>query len=231
MGQARKPELAIAMYKDNGKMSDAMRVANQHLPSAVPGLQAAGRGGSNIVELGSMGGQSRNDITTHARQLEQQGRFSEAIDAYLAPTRADTSDLDSLEQAWETGVKLAMSHVQDRIPMVMEMVSQKLIGISRFAAAADLYEGFQMYKEAIDVYIQGGMRDEAISLAQRRAPQFTDYAQDTAESNVSNHMQNNIPMMGGGGSGSLDQLMQRGEWDQLMHQAQREGGEVLTKYA
>jgi intraflagellar transport protein 172 len=86
-----------------------------------------------------------------------------------------------------------------------------------------------MYKEAIDVYIQGGMRDEAISLAQRRAPQYTDYAQDTAPSNVSSHMQNNIPMLGGA-SGNLDQLMQRGDWDQLMRQAQREGGEVLTKY-
>jgi len=233
--QARKPELAIGMYKDHGKMSDAMRVARAHLPSAIPGLENAQRGGGAHMAGGGMGGGGMpsagmgSDLTSHARQLEQQGRYSEAIDAYLAPTKVDTSDLDSLEQAWETGVKLAMSHVQDRIPEVMSLVSSKLIGISRFAAAADLYEGFQMYKEAIDVYIQGGMRDEAISLAQRRAPQFTEYAQDTAESNVSNHMQNNIPMMGGG-SGSLDQLMQRGDWDQLMHQAQREGGEVLTKY-
>lgn len=226
--QARKPELAIAMYKDNGKMSDAMRVANQHLPSAVPGLQAAGRGGGgNIPELGGMS--SSRDLTGNARQLEQQGRYSEAIDAYLAPTRADSSDLDSLEQAWETGVKLAMSHVQDRIPQVMAMVSQKLIGISRFAAAADLYEGFQMYKEAIDVYIQGGMRDEALSLAQRRAPQYESYARDTNPSSVMSHPSNSIPTMGGA-EGNLDSLMQRGDWDQLMSQAQRQGGEVLAKY-
>ena len=87
-----------------------------------------------------------------------------------------------------------------------------------------------MYKEAIDVYIQGGMRDEAVSLAQRRAPQYTSYAQDTAPSAVGSHMQNSIPTLGGSG-GNLDTLMQRGDWDQLMAQAQREGGETCLKYA
>eukprot|EP00658_Telonema_sp_P-2_P017711 TRINITY_DN16903_c0_g1_i3.p1 TRINITY_DN16903_c0_g1~~TRINITY_DN16903_c0_g1_i3.p1 ORF type:complete len:1394 (-),score=437.87 TRINITY_DN16903_c0_g1_i3:63-4244(-) len=117
--QARKPELAINMYKENGKMSDALRVANQHLPSAVPGLQAAGRGGPEMGQ--AMSGARAQDLTANARLLEREGQYSDAIDAYLRPTRADTSDLDSLEQAWETGVKLAMSHVQERIPQVMNL--------------------------------------------------------------------------------------------------------------
>merc|ERR1719446_1440119 len=162
-------------------MKSAMRVAKDHAPQMVSSLESAKRAGGgamtggtgggmqNIPELGSAQAH-RGDPTSEARMYESQGEYLRAIDSYLRISPDHTSDLDYLEQVWETAVKLAMSHETSRIEEVMSIVSKKLISINRYRVAADLYEGFQMYKQAIDVYVQGQMFDEARSLANRRAP-------------------------------------------------------------
>merc|ERR1712146_312935 len=109
--------------------------------------------------MGDGGNRGGGDVTSEARMYEAQHDYSRAIDSYLRLSTDDTNDLDTLESVWESAVKLAMNHESHRISEVMGIVSKKLIGINRFRVAADLYEGFQMYKEAIDVYVQGSMFD------------------------------------------------------------------------
>ena len=75
-------------------------------------------------------------------------------------------------QAWENAVKLAMNHVPERIPDVVTEVARRLIDIRRFAQAAELYEGIDAHREAINVYIAGGLWDQAKQLARSAAPQF-----------------------------------------------------------
>lgn len=228
--RARKPELAVNMHRDAGNMKDALRVAKEHAPQLVSTLENAKKGAPAGGSLGGMGyipdGNSRGaDVTGEARMYEQQHDYSRAIDAYLTISKDDTNDLDYLEQVWETAVKLAMSHETHRIGEVMGIVSKKLIGINRFRVAADLYEGLQMYKEAIDVYVQGQMLDEARSLANRRAPQFLDYI----SSAVGMGNVGEVPGMGGG-TANLDLMAQQNDWDACLKGAQREGPDCLAKY-
>jgi len=160
---------------------------------------------------------------------ESQHQYSRAIDTYLAMSKDDTNDLDFLEQGWETAVKLAMSHETHRISEVMGIVSTKLVGIGRFRVAADLYEGFQMYKEAIDVYVQGQMFDEARGLANRRAPQFLDYINTAVGHSVGLGSVGDMPGMGAGTS-NLDMLAQQNDWDACLKGAQKEGPDCHAKY-
>ena len=50
-----------------------------------------------------------------------------------------------------------MNHVPARIAEVVEIVSQRLKEIKRFAQAAELFEGIDKHREAIAVYMEGGM--------------------------------------------------------------------------
>jgi len=229
--RARKPELAVNMYRDADDMKSALRVAKDHAPQLVPSLENAKRTGAapgaggmqqHIPELGAA---RSGDPTAEARMYEAQGEWSRAIDAYLTISKDDTGDLDYLEQVWETAVKLAMSHETNRISEVMSIVSKKLISINRYRVAADLYEGFQMYKEAIDVYVQGQMFDEARSLANRRAPQMLEYI----NSSVGMAPANEMPGMGVG-TQALDLLAQQGDWERCMRESQREGEDCVAKY-
>jgi len=186
-------------------------------------------GGGMGGGMGGMGGMgapgNAGNAMAEAKTAEQQHDYSRAIDSYLSISTDDTQDMDYLEQAWETAVKLATAHESHRIGEVMAVVSRKLIGISRYRVAADLYEGFQMYKEAIDVYVQGQMFDEARSLANRRAPQFLEYI----SSAVGVGGVGDMPGMGGGSS-NLDLLAQQNDWDACLRGAQKDGPDSLAKY-
>merc|ERR1719478_1747911 len=108
--RARKPELAVNMYRDAGDMKNALRVAKDHAPQLVSGLENAKRAGGaapvggggmqNIPELGSARAHG-GDPTAEARMYESQGEYSRAIDAYLTISKDHSNDLDYLEQVWE----------------------------------------------------------------------------------------------------------------------------------
>merc|ERR1719171_2508584 len=116
------------------------------------------------------GSQSQEELMSRGRQLEEGREFSQAIDAYLQVTAAQAKSHDFLEEVWENAVKLAMNHVPNRIAEVVEIVSKRLIEINRYAQAAELYEGIDKHREAINVYMQGGLWDQAKELAKQVGP-------------------------------------------------------------
>merc|ERR1719171_419105 len=118
------------------------------------------------------GSQSHEELMMRGRQLEEGREFSQAIDAYLQVTVAQTKSHDFLEEVWENAVKLAMNHVPNRITEVVETVSRRLVEINRFAQAAELYEGIDKHREAIQVYMQGGLWDNARELAKQVGPKM-----------------------------------------------------------
>jgi intraflagellar transport protein 172 len=79
----------------------------------------------------SNGSDSADSILARARALEKSRDYARAIDAYLSLTKEYTPDLNLLEQAWETAVKLAMNYVTERTNDVIGHVSKRLIDIGR----------------------------------------------------------------------------------------------------
>ena len=107
-----------------------------------------------------------------------------------------------LEAVWENAVKLAMNHVPERIGLglglglglgwanpnpnptpnpkqvperigeVVGIVTKRLVEINRHAQAAELYEGVDAHREAIHVYIAGGLWEQARQLCRSAAPQY-----------------------------------------------------------
>ena len=95
-----------------------------------------------------------------------------ASDRKKQVTAAQAKSHDFLEEVWENAVKLAMNHVPDRIHDVVATVSQRLIDIKRFAQAAELFEGIDKHTDAINVYIAGGMWEQARELAKLAGPKM-----------------------------------------------------------
>lgn len=83
-----------------------------------------------------------------------------------------------------------------------------------------------MYKQAIDVYVQGQMFDEARSLANRRAPHLLEYI----NSSVGMAAPQDMPGMGNG-TKALDLLAQQEDWEQCMREAVKENQDCVVKYS
>lgn len=167
--RAKKPELAVKAYKDSARWNDAQRLAREFLPHKVSELADEHK----RYLRGDTGPETQSALMNQARQLEEGREFSKAINAYLELTAdgpAGKKDHDFLEEVWENAVKLAMNHVPERIHEVVTDVSKRLINIKRYAQAAELFEGIDSHEEAVRVYAQGGMWDQAKSVANSAAP-------------------------------------------------------------
>ncbi|KAJ3106098.1 hypothetical protein HDU96_008320, partial [Phlyctochytrium bullatum] len=222
--RAQRPDLAIKLYKDNGMWKDALRFAKEYLPNKLAEVHEdydkflAGQSNNNRKE----------ELLSTARLLEQQKDYNRAIDMYLKFNTPQITDNGFLEEVWEKAVALSLKFVPDRGHEVVSIVCSRLLGIKKFAQAAELYTTAEMFKEAIDAFIAGNFWEKARDIA-RLAPRYSDYV----ESNYIAHLKNkghadvliNVDIVAG-----LDLFAQRGEWDRCLEAATAHGPEVLGKY-
>ena len=233
--RAKKPELAVDAYKAAARWNDAQRIAKEFLPHKVAELAAEhgaylrgeARGGAGAAA----GASSEDMLLNQARQLEEGREFGRAIDAYLKVTVERVSSHDLCEGAWDKAVQLAMNHVPARIAEVINTVSKRLVEIGKHAQAAEFYEGIDQHREAVDIYMAGGLWDEARSLARSAVPA---YAKEV-EQRYKEHLKgagNAVDLVQGGNvAEGLEAYAQRGEWDRALDLAQQSGGPMLVKYA
>ncbi|KAJ3216179.1 hypothetical protein HDU67_009828 [Dinochytrium kinnereticum] len=222
--RAQRPDLAIKLYKDQGMWKDAIRFAKEYLPNK----------SSEVHEdydrflAGQSNSSRRDELLSTARLLEQQKDFNRAIDMYLKFNTPQITDLNFLEEVWEKAVALAMKFVQDRGHEVVTTVCTRLLGIKRYEQAAEFYATAEMFKEAIDAYVSGGLWEKAREIS-RIAPKYAEYV----ENNYVSHLKNkghadvlvNVDIMAG-----LDLFAQRGEWEKCLETASNHGPDVLSKY-
>ncbi|TPX67270.1 hypothetical protein SpCBS45565_g03981 [Spizellomyces sp. 'palustris'] len=221
--RAQRPELAIKFYRDGKMWNEAMRFAKEYLPSKMTELNLEyDRFISGKTDKGM------EDIVSTAKLLEQQQEYSRAIDMYLKLTATHTSDYAFLQEFWEKAVELAMKFVPERGNEVVETVCARLIEIKRYEAAADLFAGMEMYKDAIDSYMLAGLWDRAKEMLEY-APKYADYVENAyvAHLKSTGHAEDlvNVDVLA-----ALDMYAQRGEWDKCLETASSQGPDALNKY-
>jgi intraflagellar transport protein 172 len=228
--RAKKPEEAVKAYKTANRWQDAIRIAKEFLPHKVQelmGEHAAYQRG----EAAGGGAQSPEELMARGRQLEEGREFSQAIDAYLQVNTSAARPHDFLEEVWENAVKLAMNHVPNRISEVVEVVSKRLIEIGRFAQAAELFEGIDRHREAIQVYMQGGMWDQARELARQVGPKVERDVAEAYKRSMSETGAAADLVHSGNVAEGIEAYAQKGEWEKCREVAQQQGAHMLVKYA
>eukprot|EP00742_Colponemidia_sp_Colp-10_P004835 GILJ01005162.1.p1 GENE.GILJ01005162.1~~GILJ01005162.1.p1 ORF type:complete len:1182 (-),score=172.76 GILJ01005162.1:116-3661(-) len=223
---AKRPELALKAYQDARIWTEALRVAKKYLPNKLQEVNAAY---SRSMEDGE--GEASADILLQSAKMWEKSRdYSRAIDAYLSITESQLDDADQLEEIWENAVKLAMTHEKDRYHEVVATVSKRLQDIKRFEQAAELYEGVEQYKEAVDCYMQANAFEKARAVATQNAPELVDYVANAFRSYLIQSKQADQLVHHGDVHSGLDMYAQRGEWQRCLEIAQEQGPDVLNKY-
>ena len=227
--RAKKPDAAVKAYKQANRWQDAIRIAREFLPHKVQELM--GEHAAFMRGEQGLGAQSHDELMARGRQLEEGREFSQAIDAYLQVTAAQTKSHDFLEEVWENAVKLAMNHVPARIAEVVEIVSKRLVEISRFAQAAELYEGVDKHREAIAVYMQGGMWDQARDLARQMGPKVEKEVTEAHRRSMAETGAAEDLVHSGNVAEGIEAYAQKGDWDKCREVAEQHGAHMLVKYA
>jgi len=225
--RAKKPELAVNAYKQASRWNDAQRIAREFLPHKVAELAQE----HSSFLRGEATQESHEALMARGRSLEEGREFSQAIDAYLQVTAERTKNHDTLEEVWENAVKLAMNHVPDRVDDVVATVAQRLIDIKRFTQAAELYEGVDRHQDAIDVYVRGGLWEQARELAKLAGPKVEREVNDAYKRTMADSGAAEELVHSGNVAEGIDAYAQKGEWDKALEVAQQQGSHMLLKYA
>jgi len=227
--RAQRPELAVKQYKDQGLWPEALRVCKEYLQHRLKGLQdeyerlnisasAAGRGGS------------LDGIMGQARQWEESGEYQRAIETYLKVESSNTRDPGQLAAAWTRAGELAIKFLEtDKAEDVATVVGPRLVELGRYSAAAQLYLGVEMVREAIDAFIDGEEWAKAKKVAKELEPRLEGYVDEKYKTFLRSEGKAeqlaSVDIIS-----ALDMYVEQGNWNKAISTATNHGPEVLHKY-
>jgi len=200
--------------------SDAKRIARYY---NINDIQLNETGGKTLSQSNAVG-------LEKAINLEQSGRYDEAIDTYLMLTSSDCGGLSQYDQVMERAVKLTITYRQPRLSDVINAVAQKLIDLKRHSSLGKILENIEAFPDAFEIYKAGGMWEDAARLvgyleADEQAEFQKEYQQYLSQN------QNVNGLMGIGQiDAALSVYAKNGDWDTCLQNAQKEGPQYVEKY-
>lgn len=75
-----------------------------------------------------------------------------------------------MEEIWNNCFNLAMSYAKDRVNEVASIVGQRLLNISKYESAAEIFEAVGGFDKAVEAYVQCKKYDKAMQCAQNVRP-------------------------------------------------------------
>ncbi|CAG0880914.1 unnamed protein product [Cyprideis torosa] len=229
MLRAQKPETAIKLYRESGMWSEALRLCKEYLPHRLQQLQDE-FDRENTASSRGRGGMDTSTLVGKARELEANGEYARAIDCYLQANLAEVGDQESVDRCWVRAGEIALKFLdQDRASDVVRSAALKLNQQSNFNAAAQLYLGADMIREAIDSLIQGEEWAKAKKIAQELDPSFEQYV-DSKYKDFLKHSGKTDQLASVDLIGALDVYAEQGNWEKCLEVAKGHGPMVLHKY-
>lgn len=127
-----------------------------------------------------------------------------------------------------------MNYCKDRIGEVVALIGQRLTNIQRFESAAEIYEACNYFEKAIECFIQIKKFDRATECASQVRPmemqqmlmeKINQHKKDMyiADGNISK-------LVKGGDMSGLEMLASRGQWEECLSLAEKQGPDFLNQY-
>lgn len=225
--RGQRAELAVRYYKECGMWNDALRLVKEYLPNKMEEVMDEYREWQR--KTGSMGIET---LLQNANESEVQGDHWHAIESYMQLSPQHSDNIDLLEEAWEKAAELAMKFVPDRARAVVAAVCDRLTSVNRPEPAIDLFLGVDMIQEAIELCMQIGNWNKARTLAKEHSAEVSQFVEQKYVMSLKQGgtRENAAALVTVDPSSGLDMYVERGEWDECLKQAAKQGAPVLNKY-
>ncbi|KAK7085982.1 hypothetical protein SK128_023173 [Halocaridina rubra] len=223
--RAQRPELAVKFYRDSNQWSEALRVCREYLPHKLSALQD-----EYDRSVLSRGSQDAQTLLNQARQWEESGEYTRAVDCYTKISPSMTNDPALLEKAWTKAGELAIKFLPaDRADYIAKQLGPRLLEIKRYSAAAQLFLAGDLIKEAIDAFISGQEWNKAKKVARELEPRYESYV-DSAYKDFLKNEGKAEALADVDLTGALDMYVEAGQWTRALETAATHGPELLHKY-
>lgn len=218
--KANQAREAFDMYLHNKMLNDARRIGQKY------GFQLPNSGNTATLSQSTAGVTGVKKGLT----LEQAKDFDGAIDVYLSLSVQECGNEGRYDQVLERAVRLAANFCPNRLQNVVVQVAKKLLDQKRPASLGKILESIEAYQDAIDIYKDAGMWEEAkklsgfLDLKDQEAFRL-EYQQHLASTNDASKMINIGEIDQG-----LEMMAQKGDWIQCLEVAKSNGPQYVEKY-
>ncbi|KAA8582872.1 hypothetical protein FQN60_015418, partial [Etheostoma spectabile] len=220
--RAQRPELAVKYYKDADMWSDAMRICKEYLPNKLSMLQE-----EYEMETSKKGTQGVEGLLEQAKEWEQSGEHSRAVECYLKVK--DDSNLALMEKCWMKAAELSIKFLSgDRAVEVIQVVGPRLTKLRKYNAAAELYLNMNLIKEAINVFIEGEEWNKAKRVAKELEPRYEDYVDQKYKEHLKNQGKVDS-LVGVDVMAALDMYAERGQWEKCLETASKQNFNIYKR--
>ncbi|CAH2245239.1 intraflagellar transport 172 homolog [Pelobates cultripes] len=221
--RAQRPDIAVHYYKEAGMWSDAIRVCKEYIPAQLEQLQQ-----EYEREVAKTGARGTEALVKQAREWEQAGEYARAVDCYLKVK--DMENIQLMEKCWMKAAEISIKFLTPgRGLEVIRTVGPQLVSAGRHNAAAELYLNMDLYKEAIDAFIEGEEWNKAKRVAKEMDPQYAEYVDERYKDYLKNQGKVDS-LVGVDVMAALDMYAERGQWEKCIETAGKQNYRVLHKY-
>ncbi|XP_053107178.1 intraflagellar transport protein 172 homolog isoform X2 [Hemicordylus capensis] len=221
--RAQRLDLAVKHYKEAGMWTDALRVCKEYALGELEALQE-----EYEREVAKRGPRGLEGILEQAREWEQAGEYTRAVDCYLKVRDPGNNAL--MEKCWMKAAELAIKFLgQPRSTEVMRTVGPQLVSIGKFSVAAELYLNLDLIKEAIDAFMEGEEWNKAKRVAKELDPRYEEYVDQHYKEYLKDQGKVDS-LVGVDVMAALDMYVEREQWEKCLETAAKQNYKVLHKY-
>lgn len=223
--RAERPDLILQHYKEYEMWNEAIRIAREYVPTALPDIQ---RQQARSKRASATTTDSR-ELLHHASEFARNEEFRKATDCLLQ-INAENADQSSVERALIRAAEICNQFLEgpDAIEVAREL-GPRLIELNQIAPAAQLYLAAEMPKEAVNVFIQTENWTKARRLAKEIDPDMVNYVETQQKNRL--RMEGNVEQLADIDIlGALELLADQGQWTRCIEKAKQHSTAVMHKF-
>lgn len=188
--RAERPELILEHYKEYEMWNDAIRIAREYIPAALPDIQRLQA--RSHRSPASVGNDSR-ELLHHASEFARNEEFRKAADCLLQ-INSENADEASVERALLRAAEICNQFLEgiDAVEVAREL-GPRLVALQQIGPAAQLYLAAEMPKEAVNVFIATENWNKARRLAKEIDPELVAYVEQQQKARL--RMDGNIEQL------------------------------------
>lgn len=180
--RAERPELILQHYREYEMWADAVRIAREYVPLALPDIQRL-QTRSMRTSAASAASDSR-ELLQHASEYARNEEFRKAADCLLL-INSTNADEASVERALIRAAEICNQFLDGMDAVeVARQLGPRLVELQQIGPAAQLYLAAELPKEAVNVFIESENWSKARRLAKEIDPELMVYVDQQQKSRL-----------------------------------------------
>ncbi|KAH8278227.1 hypothetical protein KR044_002922 [Drosophila immigrans] len=227
--RAQRPDLIVDYYKQESLFEDALRIAEEHYPSALNDLRRL----HAQQQRGQPGDDASGDSRAYlqrAAEFAKREQFRKAAECLMQIDASNAEDAATLERALLRAAEIVNQFLEGKDAQdLAQSLGPRLLAIKQIGPAAQLYLAADLPKQAVDVFIRAEQWSKARRLAKEIDAELLAYVEQQQKSRLKN--EGNVEQLADIDIiSALDLLAEQGQWQRCLDKAKQLNPSVLQKY-